>query len=359
MKALRQLAAGMTLVVLSSGAAWAQAPSGQSTQPQPPPPPPSDSSDTRPATTTVFGDTGLWYVPTGEVLPKGRWSFSAYRTNWDRKEAFTDISNFRGTFARFAVPEMERALGSNNMYRAINAVIVLSQLGSDRASNLLLLHVDQQNQAAWQIRLRAAEGERLLLTGASLDARKTLDAARKLRDAILREDNGLVLRSQLAALDAADTTALTPPDRTTLRSLIGESIASVAQRAAAAAQVSGPMVTAMGSAVGTLRVRITTYAKNEQQSIGAQLGPALGKMLEWARANWDDVKKDPLIDNDMRTFVAAAEGLLQFFDTVLVEGKRPAPTSDMRGAWDAGDKPKFETGVKAWQGVLDKAPYKP
>ena len=267
--------------------------------------------------------------------------------------------NFRGTFARFAVPEMERALGSNNMYRAINAVIVLSQLGSDRASNLLLLHVDQQNQAAWQIRLRAAEGERLLLTGASLDARKTLDAARKLRDAILREDNGLVLRSQLAALDAADTTALTPPDRTTLRSLIGESIASVAQRAAAAAQVSGPMVTAMGSAVGTLRVRITTYAKNEQQSIGAQLGPALGKMLEWARANWDDVKKDPLIDNDMRTFVAAAEGLLQFFDTVLVEGKRPAPTSDMRGAWDAGDKPKFETGVKAWQGVLDKAPYKP
>ena len=45
--------------------------------------------DVRPATTTVFGDTGLWYVPTGEVLPKGRWSVSGYRTNWDRKEAFT------------------------------------------------------------------------------------------------------------------------------------------------------------------------------------------------------------------------------------------------------------------------------
>ena len=281
-------------------------------------------------------------------------------SNFNQPGAARLISpNFRGTFARFAVPEMEKALGSGNMYRAINGVIVLSQLGSDRASNALLLHVDLQNQPAWQIRLRAAEGERLLLTGASLDSRKSVDAAKKLRDAILREDNGLVIRSQLAALDAADVTTLSPADRTTIRGLIGESIASVAQRAAEAQQVSGPMVTAMGSAVGTLRVRITNYAKTEQQSIGAQLGPALGRMLEWARANWDTVKKDPQIDNDMKTFVAAAEGLLQFFDPVLVDGKRPAPTSDMRGAWDADDKPKFETGVKAWQGVLDKAPYKP
>ena len=27
------------------------------------------TDDTRPATTTFFGDTGLWFVPTGEVLP--------------------------------------------------------------------------------------------------------------------------------------------------------------------------------------------------------------------------------------------------------------------------------------------------
>src|SRR5436190_12586330 len=29
----------------------------------------SDEVHTRPATTTFLGDTGLWYVPTGEVLP--------------------------------------------------------------------------------------------------------------------------------------------------------------------------------------------------------------------------------------------------------------------------------------------------
>jgi outer membrane protein OmpA-like peptidoglycan-associated protein len=49
-------------------------------------------TETRPATTTYQGDTGLWFVPLGEVLPAGRWSFSAYRTNFDRQEGFTDVS---------------------------------------------------------------------------------------------------------------------------------------------------------------------------------------------------------------------------------------------------------------------------
>ena len=39
-------------------------------------------AETRPATTTVTGDTGLWFVPTGEVLPARRWSFSLYRVNF-------------------------------------------------------------------------------------------------------------------------------------------------------------------------------------------------------------------------------------------------------------------------------------
>jgi outer membrane protein OmpA-like peptidoglycan-associated protein len=50
--------------------------------------------DTRPATTTFLGDTGLWFVPTGEILPAGRWSGSGYRVNLDRQQGFTDISHF-------------------------------------------------------------------------------------------------------------------------------------------------------------------------------------------------------------------------------------------------------------------------
>jgi outer membrane protein OmpA-like peptidoglycan-associated protein len=83
-------------LLLASGV-FAQATDPQKQQ-APPAASSAQSSETRPATTTFQGDTGLWYVPTGEILPDKRWSFSFYRTNQDREAGFTDISHFIGTF---------------------------------------------------------------------------------------------------------------------------------------------------------------------------------------------------------------------------------------------------------------------
>src|SRR6185295_6391649 len=54
----------------------------------------TSGEDVRPATTTPMGDTGLWFVPTGEVLPHKKWSASAYRTNFDYQQGFADVSNW-------------------------------------------------------------------------------------------------------------------------------------------------------------------------------------------------------------------------------------------------------------------------
>ena len=54
--------------------------------------------ETRPATTTTTGDTGLWFVPTGEVLPARTWSISGQRVNVDYEQGFTDVSDFPVTF---------------------------------------------------------------------------------------------------------------------------------------------------------------------------------------------------------------------------------------------------------------------
>src|SRR5689334_25121499 len=62
--------------------------------PQTPPPASSASEATRPATTTADGDTGLWYVPTGEVLPKKLFSVSFYRDNINEGQGFSNISKF-------------------------------------------------------------------------------------------------------------------------------------------------------------------------------------------------------------------------------------------------------------------------
>ena len=37
-------------------------------------------------------------MPTGEILPARRWSFSVYRVNFDYEEGFTDVSNWPVTF---------------------------------------------------------------------------------------------------------------------------------------------------------------------------------------------------------------------------------------------------------------------
>src|SRR3954465_2552715 len=95
MRVLRTIT--LTTVFCAAGtSAFAQTPpSGQGGQTTPPP---STTVDTRPATTTVNGDTGLWFVPTGEILPAKKWSLSAYRVNFDRDQGFTDVSDWPVTF---------------------------------------------------------------------------------------------------------------------------------------------------------------------------------------------------------------------------------------------------------------------
>jgi peptidoglycan-associated lipoprotein len=112
MRPLRQLATGLALFAMLSSPAWAQG--NQSPQA------PTTESETRPATTTVYGDTGLWYVPTGEVLPRGRWSVSGYRTNWDREESAADVSNFRVTFG-YGVSDRLELFGNVDLQRRIDA----------------------------------------------------------------------------------------------------------------------------------------------------------------------------------------------------------------------------------------------
>src|SRR5919201_1771011 len=57
----------------------------------------SSTESTRPATTTFYGDTGLWFVPTAEVLGHKKVSVSGYRrgTNW--VQGYTNVADFAGT----------------------------------------------------------------------------------------------------------------------------------------------------------------------------------------------------------------------------------------------------------------------
>jgi outer membrane protein OmpA-like peptidoglycan-associated protein len=96
---MRQIATTVGLLAVLAAPAFAQQTTGAQTTTGTS----SQSStttqvETRPATTTFQGDTGLWMVPTGEVLPARRWSVSAYRVNFDDNQGFSDVSNWPVTF---------------------------------------------------------------------------------------------------------------------------------------------------------------------------------------------------------------------------------------------------------------------
>lgn len=58
----------------------------------------SESAALRPATTTFDGDTGLWFVPTAEVLAHGRWSASGYRRGTNFVQGFSNVGDIAATF---------------------------------------------------------------------------------------------------------------------------------------------------------------------------------------------------------------------------------------------------------------------
>jgi outer membrane protein OmpA-like peptidoglycan-associated protein len=97
MKILRPLAIGLALSLAVSVSARAQ--------------------DSRPGGNTVSGDTGLWFVPTGETLPKGKWSGGVQLVNFDRSEGFSDITDIGGMFAFGATDRIEvfGALGARRI----------------------------------------------------------------------------------------------------------------------------------------------------------------------------------------------------------------------------------------------------
>src|SRR5579862_451498 len=89
-----------SLAVVTACAFWASTASAQTPASSSASPSSSSSEQsTRPATTTFFGDTGIWFVPTAEVVPAGKWAVSGYRRGTNYIQGYTNVADFAGTFS--------------------------------------------------------------------------------------------------------------------------------------------------------------------------------------------------------------------------------------------------------------------
>jgi len=132
------LAVSVAASAQTSGSAQSQTSSASSqTAQQPASTNPDAAYDVRPATTTPMGDTGLWFVPTAEILPAKRWSGSAYRVNFDYQQGYTDVSNWPVTFG-YGLAHRAEIFGSWTLVRRIDRdVRPIFRPGNSRVGGLV------------------------------------------------------------------------------------------------------------------------------------------------------------------------------------------------------------------------------
>ena len=112
---MRHATITFALLLAAVPSAFAQQP--PVTQPQPTPVATTQmqdvqvASETRKSTVSVSGDTGLWFLPTAEVLPHRKFSLSLYRANADFGQGYSDVSNFPASVA-FGLGDRAEIFGS-------------------------------------------------------------------------------------------------------------------------------------------------------------------------------------------------------------------------------------------------------
>src|SRR6516164_4298946 len=126
MKTSTRLAGAAAACLLLSGTALAQTPKPPPAgKPNCPcgvvetPPPPAPEPIQRPTTTTYTGDTGLWFVPTADVLARGMVSVSGYRAGFNYEQGFTNVGEFRGSVA-FGIADRTELFGALTFDRRID-----------------------------------------------------------------------------------------------------------------------------------------------------------------------------------------------------------------------------------------------
>jgi len=122
---LRTLSCGFLVAAFAAAPAAAQAPAGGQATTTTTTSGPVVTSDEivlegdtapRPSLPTINGDTGLWFVPTAETMPAGRWSFSVFRANFDRRQGLTDVNKI-GLTGAVALGDRVELFGSWGVIR--------------------------------------------------------------------------------------------------------------------------------------------------------------------------------------------------------------------------------------------------
>jgi hypothetical protein len=241
-----------------------------------------------------------------------------------------------------------------NPHQAVNAILVVTQLGTETALGELLKHCDVNGQPARHIRQRAVIGAKHILQGAEsldIDDRRVTSAVRRLRDAAQREPDGLILRHQFEAMAAVD-------DPQARQHLVAAMCTVVNELFADAAEGNGPdpRVEPVFVAVFRLRNSFLGLGQQEQRAMGRTVGPCLGQLLDGIRTQWQGAQTDSRAKVMYGRVISSSEEFLKLVHAVVRNGEG-LPKAELRAAWDNNDRPKYDADLQLWMTELQQPPY--
>ncbi len=104
----RTCVCAVLLGVLAAGPARGQTPA-PATQGQP-----AAAAESRPRLPSYYGDTGLWFVPTADVLRRGGFSTSLFHAKFDSRQGLTGADEY-GVTAAIGLTDRFELFGSYRM----------------------------------------------------------------------------------------------------------------------------------------------------------------------------------------------------------------------------------------------------
>jgi hypothetical protein len=270
---------------------------------------------------------------------------------------------FRKAYATELLKALGGTIRGGDLRRAVNAMQVLRFTRTSDAVDALIERATPSSERN--------PGKRLAAAGLVVDAFEDLDtsnayyegAARRLRDAATSETDPLALQQQLAAIGAAANRNGLPADTArNVRRTQAEAIAAAAQAMKGAA-VADPRMQAIYRVLVPLRNDLLRNSQADQKEIGKVLAPALAALVADAAAQWEAAHANPALAADYAGLANVCEVLLRLTDRLqrpsAYQGSRPdGDARVLAGAWESGDRAKFDAESKRWTDIASKAPYR-
>lgn len=255
--------------------------------------------------------------------------------------------DFRRHYGSSLVPPLREAVeDSQNAFCVVNAIIVISRIGTERALSTLIRRCNTLVEPDRTTRLSAARGVKHLLADDHdmVSGRAITQTVRRIRESIAKEHDPDVLRYLLDALLAADRNDLEVDNRIALYRSLSEGL-----KLAAGLGGDNPALLTASSTVVFEFLRIFLELDPVlQRNVSHDTGPAFIHLLSAMDTAWERVE-DPAHRLSIGNHIGRLERLLSSMAAAMNARDRAPEADRMMEAWNTRERDAYNRILDTWK----------